>query len=471
MSILLRKNNRLVNLIYEVQNETASTSQLQELSDLLRGDPEALKLYVFFMDMHAELILEEEFLDPEDINFIYNQKTDERSLTNRTTSRRNPRQILLLLICYLIPLTLLSYFTYSSLQLFSHAKVAVIDEIEQGFLTQNKSKLFDNAPLLTGYKYQLEQGVAKILMDSGAEVILESPATFELLHHNSIRLWEGSLAAEVNMEAIGFVVETPSQRVVDLGTRFGVHVTNNGVSETHVFHGKVVCAAVQKTPGENTKHLLEAGQAIQINGDGSEPIKLVTNEEKFTRALKFQAQIEKLEGAFQYIQEMPNQLGAGDFTSGQYIRVFQERKNLILPEDVNVWKIPAPGSTVDQKKIHRIIPKGTKVNVFLLHLDGPHKDAQGQPHPKVQLSGKIQFKLPILGGLEKDADFYATDQILGRSEVAYDNPKFKRSGRCIDPRDKTELSNNGKTLEVSWSQRGSGGIGRDQIRILVATEE
>lgn len=470
MNHSLRKNHRLVKLVYEVQNETASTSQLQELSELLRTDPEALKMYVFLMDMHAELILEEELPGPENLNLICNQRTTELPPNQRTAARGKLSHTLLHTVCYLIPLVLISYFTFSSIQSFSHVKVAVIDEIEEGLLTQNKSPIFKNSPLLTGQKYEVEQGVARILMDSGAEVILESPATFELIHHNSIRLWEGSLAAEVHLNAIGFVVETPSQRIVDLGTRFGVQVLDNGASETHVFHGKVICAAVQKT-SNNTKHLLEAGQAIQIKGDGSAAVKLITNEAKFTRALKFQAQIEKLEGALQFHQEMPGQLGAGDFTSSKVIRVFQERKNLILSEDLKVWKIPAPGATPAQTKIHQIIPKGTKVNVFLLHLDGPHKDAEGKPHPVVRLSGKIHFKFPILGGLKKDADFYASDQILGRPEVAYDNQKFKRTGRSIDPGDKTELSNNDKVLELSWDQRGSGGIGRDQIRILVAAEE
>lgn len=471
MSKILRKNAALVKLIYEVQNETASTSQLKKLSDLLRGDQDAQKLYVFLMDMHAELTLEQEFLDPDNLNFFSNRISEELPQKNLTGRRQNWSQYLLLTVCYFIPLVVLSYFFYSTANSFSHSKVAVIDEIEEGVLTQNSKQILKNAPLLTGYKYHLEHGVVRILMDSGAEVILESPAMFEVLHRNSIRLENGTLAAEVASDAIGFVVETPTQRVVDLGTRFGVSVSDDGSSETHVFHGKVVCAEVNEDQGESMKHLLSAGQAIQVKGDGSKSVEMKTNEGMFPRALKFQAQIEKLVGAIQYQQEMPQQLGAGDFTSSQYIYLFQEQKNLILPTDVTVWKIPPPGTTINKQGVLQTIPKGTKVNVFLLHLDGPHKDLQGQPHPAVRLNGKIHFKFPILGGLKKDADFYATDQILGRSDVAYDNQEFKRSGRSIDTGDKTALSNKDKTLAVSWSQRGSGGIGRDQIRILVATEE
>ncbi len=471
MNDLLRNNTALVKLIYEVQNETASSSQLKTLSDLLHSDPEAQKIYVFLMDMHAELILDEEFLDPEHLNFFPDQLPDELPSKRASAPRKHLSYYLLLAVCYFIPLTVLSYFAYYAAQPFAHTRVAILDQIQAGLLTQNSQEISENDPLLTGHQYQLERGVARILMNSGVEVVLESPATFELLHHNSIRLWQGTLAAEVDSDAIGFVVETPSQRVVDLGTRFGVHVAEDGSSEAHVFHGKVVCSEVRNNQSETSTHLLEAGQAIQVKGDGSPPVTLQTNESTFTRALKFQAQIETLSGSIQYIQEMPKQIGAGDFTSSQQIFLFQEQKNLILPEDMMVWKIPSAGTTANQKELRHLIPKGTKVNVFLVHLDGPHLDPQGQQQPPVRLSAAIHFRYPVLGGFKTDSDFYATDQTLGCAGVAYDNEKFKRSGRGIDASDKTELSDEGQTLEVAWSQRGGGGIGRDQIRILVATEE
>jgi len=471
MSKLLPNQKALVKLIYEVQNETASSSQLKELADLLRSDPEAQRLYVFLMDMHVELILEEEFVAPEQWDLFHDSTSHELPTRNKLTTSKSATHYLLLTLCYFIPLTVLSYFAYHAAKAIPHTQVAVIHEMAEGLLIQDHRHISENSPLLTGHTYQLQQGVARLRMNSGAEVILESPATFELLHHNSIRLRKGSLAAEVESVAVGFVVETPSQRVVDLGTRFGVRVDADGTSETHVFQGKVVCAQRQEDRVENLTHFLTTGQAIQIKSDGSAPLPLKTNENKFTRALKFQAQIERLEGAIEYRQELPAQIGAGDFTSSEYIYLFQERKNLILPKDVTVWKIPHPDAPDGQKEIRQIIPQGTKVNVFLLHLDGPHQNAQGKDHPKVQLSGTIHFKHPVLGGFKKDREFYATDQTLGSADMAYDNQKFGPSGRSIDPSDKTTLSEEGKTLNVSWSQRGSGGIGRDQIRILVAAEE
>ncbi|HCO24171.1 MAG: hypothetical protein CME31_03860 [Gimesia sp.] len=471
MKSLQRKQRALIKLIYEVQNETASSAQLKELSERLRGDVEAQKLYVFLMDMHAELILEEEFLIPEQWDLFSTQTEPEVTARKLPRARKSLSHYLLLTVCYVLPFTVLAYFTWYAVQPVPHTQVAVLGEMDHAIFTQGAEQLASETDLFTGHTYQLQQGIVRLLMNSGVEVVLESPAAFELLHQNSIRLYSGSLAAEVNTAAVGFVVETPSQRVVDLGTRFGVHVEQDGSSETHVFQGKVVCSEKQNQQTKGNTHLLTAGQAIQLKGDGSPAVSLETDESRFSRALRFQAQIETLEGAIEYRQELPVRLGAGDCCSSQHLVLFQEQKNLILQEDVTVWKIPTGDEAADSLEQRQTIPEGTKVNVFLLHLDGPHKDAAGKDHPRVAVNGTIHFRNPVLGGLKTDPDLYDTDQSLGRPDTEYDNQKFGRSGRGIDRGDTTELSSSGKQLHVAWSQRGGGGIGRDQIRILVSTEE
>ncbi|HBL42419.1 MAG TPA: hypothetical protein DDZ90_03385 [Planctomycetaceae bacterium] len=471
MKSLQRKQRALIKLIYEVQNETASSAQLKELSERLRGDLEAQKLYVFLMDMHAELILEEEFLVPEQWELFSQLPEQPRPVRKRPRTRKPFSHYLLLTVCYVLPFTVLACFTWYAIQPVPHTQVAILEEVDHAIVTQAAQQLSSQADLFTGRTYQLQQGIVRLLMNSGAEVVLESPAAFELLHENSIRLYSGSLAAEVQSAAVGFVVETPSQRIVDLGTRFGVRVAEDGSSETHVFQGKVVCAEKQNQQTTGDTHLLTAGQALQWKGDGSPAVTLKTDESRFSRALRFQAQIDTLAGAIEYQQEMPGQLGAGECCRCQHLYLFQEHKNLVLQEDVTLWKIPATEQAEAQPEQRRTIPKGTKVNVFLLHLDGPHKDAAGKAHPKVAVHGTIHFRHPVLGGLKTDPDLYATDQTFGRTEIAYDNQEFGRSGRGIDRGDKTELSPSGKQLYVAWSQRGGGGIGRDQIRILVAAEE
>jgi hypothetical protein len=98
--------------------------------------------------------------------------------------------------------------------------------------------------LLEGDRLTLEWGVAEIVFDTGATVILEGPAEFvagateapkrepdaaesEVSNaqlRNSAYLVAGRLVAHVPQRARGFTVHTPTVRLVDLGTEFAVSV-------------------------------------------------------------------------------------------------------------------------------------------------------------------------------------------------------------------------------------------------------
>src|SRR5690606_15069980 len=80
----------------------------------------------------------------------------------------------------------------------------------------------------------LESGTIEIRYDSGARVVVDGPAKFALETSSRGRLERGALLAVVPRRAIGFTVVTPTVRIVDLGTRFGVTVDERGEVEVHV---------------------------------------------------------------------------------------------------------------------------------------------------------------------------------------------------------------------------------------------
>jgi hypothetical protein len=86
----------------------------------------------------------------------------------------------------------------------------------------------------------LDRGLARICFDSGASVILQGPVQVELLSGNSMALRQGKIVATVKRDAIGFVVDTPQGKILDLGTEFGIQVEPTGRSQVHVFQGEVV---------------------------------------------------------------------------------------------------------------------------------------------------------------------------------------------------------------------------------------
>ena len=87
---------------------------------------------------------------------------------------------------------------------------------------------------------RLAEGLAALKFDSGAEVILEAPATLELFDSMNCRLAAGTAVSDIPDSALGFRIKTPTADVVDYGTRFAVSVFE-GTGETHtqVIEGKV----------------------------------------------------------------------------------------------------------------------------------------------------------------------------------------------------------------------------------------
>lgn len=85
---------------------------------------------------------------------------------------------------------------------------------------------------------KLEKGIAKLLFDNKAEIIVEAPAEIQILTGDQIQLNAGRLYARIPQEALGFSVSTPNSKVVDLGTEFAVKVDTLENTELHVIKGK-----------------------------------------------------------------------------------------------------------------------------------------------------------------------------------------------------------------------------------------
>ena len=105
-------------------------------------------------------------------------------------------------------------------------------------------------------------GRALIRFESGAEVLLEGPAVFQLNDPLHGELLGGQLVARVPSEASGFTIQTPTATVRDLGTEFGVVADAHGGTEVHVFAGQVELLSPAINAGEVV--LLREGQARRL---------------------------------------------------------------------------------------------------------------------------------------------------------------------------------------------------------------
>ncbi len=121
---------------------------------------------------------------------------------------------------------------------------------------------FEEGDALSPGKLAIESGFAQIEFFCGATVIVEGPAELELRSPLLARVLSGRMRAQVPPAARGFSLEVDDLKVVDLGTEFGLSVSDAG-ADIQVFDGEVELQQASES------RLLEAGKALRRSQDGA----------------------------------------------------------------------------------------------------------------------------------------------------------------------------------------------------------
>ncbi len=117
----------------------------------------------------------------------------------------------------------------------------------------------------------LPEGHLEILFDCGAVISMAGPARITLESDVRAFLHFGKLAVDVPKEAVGFIVQTPTSHVRDLGTSFALQVATNGQTELHVLEGSVEATNVAG-PVVRTE-IVNQEQALLFSGDNVQQVK------------------------------------------------------------------------------------------------------------------------------------------------------------------------------------------------------
>ena len=137
--------------------------------------------------------------------------------------------------------------------------VAVLQN--QAEATWRGAPIPDGTALLAG-SLALESGIVALEFNNGARVIIEGPAEFDILSDDHVFFHSGRLSAEVPPPAQGFTISTPTMRVVDLGTRFGLSISPDGTGLVRVDKGEVEIHKNQ------TQRNLKEGEALAFDRSG-----------------------------------------------------------------------------------------------------------------------------------------------------------------------------------------------------------
>ncbi len=110
--------------------------------------------------------------------------------------------------------------------------------------------------------FEIESGEALLAFNSGATVTVEGPASLRIETRNRVFLHSGKLTADVPPAATGFTVNTERMNIVDIGTRFGISVSENGDADLHVMEGEVEASRAR---GNSAVQLVREGLSLRAD--------------------------------------------------------------------------------------------------------------------------------------------------------------------------------------------------------------
>jgi hypothetical protein len=127
----------------------------------------------------------------------------------------------------------------------------------------------------------LNRGAMEIRLSNGVMLLCEGPGELELLSAMRVLLRSGQVVVRVPQEALGFQVDAPSARVVDLGTEFAMKAGPGLETDVQVFHGVVEASPQQGGFASR----LKAGHAARFTPAAARPRELPYSESRFLRRI------------------------------------------------------------------------------------------------------------------------------------------------------------------------------------------
>ena len=310
--------SELLDLFGMVGDETATTEQVQRLEGLLRIDHNVVASFVRFMFLHALLERNFEIVRPHIVSplpyAVQFEPAEEPTLISAPTvlstafhgtigyfSHEMPFSFLvgaaltslLVLIAWLVPVSSpveiannkSSIPLVAQRQFTPESKMEIVGRItgmaDVKWADINASTETGNGVLL-GRKYVLSSGLMEITYDTGAKVILQGPVTYEVESKNGGFLPIGKLTGKVENEAArGFSVRTPTATVTDLSTEFGVEVSKEGNTTSHVFRGSVEIQAIAADgKKEGNAQVLRENQLARVEKNSGNRITVIVKPAK-----------------------------------------------------------------------------------------------------------------------------------------------------------------------------------------------
>lgn len=305
-----------------------------------------------------------------------------------------------------------------------------------------------------GQRLHALEGSFLLHLKSGATVAGTAPVDLEVVSESALHVHHGDVCVHVPARARGFRVNTTSAELIDLGTLFGLRVTEEGLSEVHVIDGLVEARA--RNAG---RRLLSSGisSAIDSGGRFREPRSVDTN--LFLSQMNAAQGIVGTTGELQVSPSRPATVDHKGFMREGVAHVFRERAQLQLSAPITVAAATPGQFTPSSLPPSVALPEGTKLATYLVHMQDPRGNT---------INGTVTFRNRILGFVYHSRQLDETDAVLGHPDVAYPTGRSGIGRGFMETVDALDVSADCRTITVKMTH-GKGAM--DQLRVIVFADE
>lgn len=265
----------LIRRVFEVELTTDEFAQLQLC---LRTNPKALRAYADYACVHTLLSQlqssESEvpiFCDSDSLQIAYERDSVSTSAAKKATTaiQHEPNNRLrtphALFWSRTVPLSLVILIAAIGGLAFNFRPTQPAAVAWKLPLQKNEPQ----QPIKPGELVLGEEVPLVLQFENGVLLNLSPHGELEVLSHGSVRLISGQVYVDIGENGHGFTVLTDATNVVDLGTVFGVGITDQGETDVLVFDGEVEFEHSSATTSHAVaSQSLRAGEGlrIQING-------------------------------------------------------------------------------------------------------------------------------------------------------------------------------------------------------------
>ncbi|MEM1061078.1 MAG: FecR domain-containing protein [Planctomycetota bacterium] len=407
----------------------------------LLANPEGLREYIYYADMHAAL------LDVAETPAVGRPRLKIQPF--KTARRRDYRWAAASVSAAVAALCVVAAVLFSSPAPNADpiGRVMIVSE-DAGEQLLGPSQL---KPLRVGQRISLAGGFVGFELGGGFEIDLIGPAEAVVESRDQVRLASGMIVAKVGPGRHGVRVVTEDATVIDLGTEFAVRKLFGGGTDVEVIRGSVEVELRPEDEDDFAVATLVAGQSARLShedGDLRYTAGLLDSLPEYEEYITSKGGIARCSGSV--VPESRRNLFGLDLmtrpTNGRVL-IIAERDATELERDV--------ATTLG------VVPAGTNVDSYIVHYEMSER-ARLRGVGK----GAVTFGRPVLGVIDDADGLRDTDALFATPELNLGD----RPGRGSDPgEDAWSLSEDRRTLTVDFGTDISRPI--DQLRVLVLADE